>query len=40
MMVLEILVKQVMEEMVDIRIIDPGVLLDALGVERRTIFET
>ena len=34
------LVKQVMEEMVDIRIIEPGILLDALGVERRTIFET
>ena len=34
------LLKKVLGESVDIRILDPGVLLDALGAERRTIFET
>ena len=34
------LAKQVLGDLVDIRIIEPEILLDALGVGRRTIFET
>ncbi len=34
------LAKQVLGELVDIRIIEPGDVLNALGVERRTIFES
>ena len=34
------LAKQVLGDLVDIRILEPGDVLDALGVERRTIFES